>query len=44
MNPLNIWISFTKIERVQTNGEQDTIAEEFKQIQLDVRAGKSKNH
>jgi hypothetical protein len=44
VNPLNIWISFSKIERVEKIGDNDKVADEFKEIQLDVREGLSKNH
>lgn len=40
----NIWITFTKSERVKKLSDNDKIAEEFKQIQLDIRDGKSKDH
>ena len=40
----NTWITFTKIERVIKDGSNDKVAEEFKQVQMDVRDGKWKNH
>ena len=39
-NPLNIWISFNKIERVKKRNSQDHKAIEFKDLQLDIRKGK----
>lgn len=43
MNPLNTWIAFSTIERVETNDQNSKIADEFKKLQLDIRNGDPKN-
>jgi len=43
VNPLNTWIQFKTIERVTTYGDHDIIANEFKQLQLDIRNGDPKD-